>query len=86
MADNVQLPGTGQTIATKDDGSGKEFQEIILTSPEYRPIFPASNDKLEEVRIDSVTSEEELDASDLLLMAMDKNTATPLQVQLKHCI
>jgi hypothetical protein len=46
MANNVQLPGTGQTIATKDTG-GVEYQEIILVDENgNRPINTASEESI----------------------------------------
>jgi hypothetical protein len=50
MADNIVLPGTGQNVATKDDGTGREFQEVILVETAgYTPVNPATNEKLDEV-------------------------------------
>jgi hypothetical protein len=44
MADNVQLPGTGQNVATKDDGTGVEYQKILLTDDKFNIIHPSTAD------------------------------------------
>lgn len=44
MADNVTLPGTGQVIATKDNG-GQEYQIILLADGSYSVIGPATSAK-----------------------------------------
>ena len=44
MADNVQLPGTGQNVATKDDGTGVEYQKILLTDDNFNIIHPSTAD------------------------------------------
>jgi hypothetical protein len=44
MADNVQLPGTGQVVATKEIG-GVEYQVMLLADGTYTIINPATADK-----------------------------------------
>lgn len=44
MADNVQLPGTGQVVATKEIG-GIEYQIMLLADGTYAIVNPATADK-----------------------------------------
>jgi hypothetical protein len=54
MADNVQLPGVGQIIATKDDGTGREFQEVIITDASFNPVNPATAENQEKILNDGI--------------------------------
>ena len=91
MADNVVLPGTGQSVASKSDSSGNEFQEILITDKSLQPINPATSDKQDEIirdlnttEKDHVLSEEGITIADLLLKAMDKGEKLPFQIQLPY--
>ena len=88
--DNVQLPGTGQSVATKSDINGNEFQEVLLTDKSLTPVNPATSDAQNEQIRDLTTTEKDggnqddngISVADLLLKAMDKGERMPLQVQL----
>jgi hypothetical protein len=90
MADNVQLPGTGQIIAAKADPSGVDHQEVILANTAFQDVNPATSDNQAELVRDLTTTEKDgslaedsgITVADLLLKAMDKNEQLPLQVQL----
>jgi hypothetical protein len=45
MADNSILPASGETIATKDNGSGVKFQEVVQVDTKYQPVNPATSDE-----------------------------------------
>jgi hypothetical protein len=90
MADNVQLPGTGQIIAAKADPSGVDHQEVILANTAFTDVNPATADNQAELIRDLTTTEKDgslaedsgITVADLLLKAMDKAEGLPLQVQL----
>lgn len=90
MADNVQLPGTGQVIASKADANGTEHQEVILANTAFQDINPATSDaQNEQIRVLTTTEKDGgnqddngITVADLLLKAMDKGERMPLQVQL----
>jgi hypothetical protein len=90
MADNIQLPGTGQVVATKSDALGNEFQEVLNVDKSLTPINPSTSDAQNEQIRDLTTTEKDggnqddngITVADLLLKAMDKGEKMPLQVQL----
>lgn len=90
MADNITLPGTGLSVATKSDASGNEFQEILNVDKSLNPINPSTSDAQNEQIRDLTTTEKDggnqddngITIADLILKAMDKGEGMPLQVQL----
>ena len=82
MPDNVQLPGTGQSVAAKSDAAGNEHQEVLLANTAFQDVNPATSDKQDEINLNLNTTEENIGVADLLIKAMDKSEKMPLQVQL----
>jgi hypothetical protein len=82
MADNVQLPGTGQSVAAKSDTRGNEFQEILSVDKTLTPINPSTSDKQDDIVNALTTTEEGIGVADLLLKAMTNEDGLRVQVQL----
>ena len=83
MPDNVILPGTGQSVASKSDSSGNEFQEILITDKSLQPVNPATSDKQDDISTALITSEDQIGVADLLNELTDNNPNNrKLQIQL----
>ena len=84
MSDNVQLPGTGASIASRADSQGNEHQEVILADKSLNDINPATSDKQDEILNALTTTEDGTGVADLILAAMDTTSGMPLNVRLKQ--
>ena len=87
MADNVQLPGTGQNVAAKADPNGVEYQKITSVDNAFNTVNPATSDKQDEQSAALNTTEgglvgDTISVADLLMKVMDKGEQMPLQIQL----
>jgi hypothetical protein len=83
MPDNVLLPGTGQSIATKSDPNGNEFQEIMLVDGGFQIQRPASqNDISEKVEANLLTTEDGIGLADLILKLTNRIENLRVQVDL----
>jgi hypothetical protein len=69
MADDVILPGTGQTIASKEN-AGKQYQEMLVVEKDtYTPINPAIAEKQQAI-LDLLT--------DMVSIGLNKADGSPI--------